>query len=318
VDSQPRTIARPSLNSPVLIQSDIKELPLWRRGKVRDVYDLGDRLLIVATDRISAFDVVLPTGIPGKGAVLTQLSLFWFDLLKGVVPHHVLTSDVSEYGQGLQRHRDQLEGRSMVVRKTDPLPVECVVRGYLVGSGWKDYRSTGAVCGIALPPGLRESERLQPPLFTPATKEESGHDQNIPLEAMAGRIGRGMAERLRDISLELYGRARAYAEQRGIILADTKFEFGLRDGQPVWIDEALTPDSSRFWPVDGYRPGVSQPSFDKQYVRDYLESLDWDKTPPGPELPAEVVERTGQKYFEALDRLTGTAAPVSSGPAQGA
>jgi phosphoribosylaminoimidazole-succinocarboxamide synthase len=318
VDSQPRTIARPSLNSPVLIQSDIKELPLWRRGKVRDVYDLGDRLLIVATDRISAFDVVLPTGIPGKGAVLTQLSLFWFDLLRDVVPHHVLTSDVGEYGHGLERYRDQLEGRSMVVRKTDPLPVECVVRGYLVGSGWKDYRSTGAVCGIALPPGLRESERLQPPLFTPATKEESGHDQNISLDEMAARIGRGLAERLRDISLELYGRARAYAEQRGIILADTKFEFGLRDGQPVWIDEALTPDSSRFWPQAGYRPGVSQPSFDKQYVRDYLESLPWDKTPPGPELPAEVVRRTSEKYVEALDRLTGTAAPASSGPAQGA
>jgi phosphoribosylaminoimidazole-succinocarboxamide synthase len=318
VESPPRTIARPSLQAPVLLQSHIPELPLWRRGKVRDVYDLGDRLLIVATDRISAFDVVLPTGIPGKGAVLTQLSLFWFDLLKGVVPHHVLTADVGEYGHGLQRHRDQLEGRSMVVRKTDPLPVECVVRGYLVGSGWKDYGRTGAVCGIALPPGLRESERLQPPLFTPATKEESGHDQNISLDEMAGRIGRALSERLRDISLELYGRARAYAEQRGIILADTKFEFGLRDGQPVWIDEALTPDSSRFWPLDGYRAGASQPSFDKQYVRDYLESLAWDKTPPGPELPAEVVARTSEKYLEALDRLTGTAAPVSSGPALGA
>jgi phosphoribosylaminoimidazole-succinocarboxamide synthase len=300
------------------MQSHIPELPLWRRGKVRDVYDLGDRLLIVATDRLSAFDVVLPTGIPGKGAVLTQLSLFWFDLLRDVVPHHVISSDVADYGHGLERHRDQLEGRSMLVRKTDPLPVECVVRGYLVGSGWKDYGRTGAVCGISLPAGLRESDRLQPPLFTPATKEESGHDQNIPIDEMAARIGRELAERLREISLELYGRARAYAEQRGIIVADTKFEFGVRDGRPVWIDEALTPDSSRFWPRDGYRPGASQPSFDKQYVRDYLESLAWDKTPPGPELPPDVVERTREKYFEALERLTGSAAPVSSEPAQGA
>jgi phosphoribosylaminoimidazole-succinocarboxamide synthase len=304
VVSHPHDVTQSSLDAPVLMQSNIPHLPLWRRGKVRDVYDLGDRLLIVATDRISAFDVVLPTGIPGKGVVLTQLSLFWFELLRDVVPHHVLTSDVGEYGHGLEAYRDQLEGRSMVVVKTDPLPVECVVRGYLVGSGWKDYRSSGAVCGIALPAGLRESERLTPPLFTPATKEESGHDQNIPFQEMAARVGGGVAARLRDISLELYGRARAYAEQRGIILADTKFEFGLRDGQPVWIDEALTPDSSRFWPRDGYRPGAAQPSFDKQYVRDYLESLSWDKTPPAPELPQEVVSRTREKYFEALSRLT--------------
>jgi phosphoribosylaminoimidazole-succinocarboxamide synthase len=298
------------LGAPVLMQSSIPHLPLWRRGKVRDVYDLGDRLLIVATDRISAFDVVLPTGIPGKGVVLTQLSLFWFDLLRDVLPNHVLTSDVSEYGNGLEPFRDQLEGRSMMVLKTDPLPVECVVRGYLVGSGWKDYKSSGAVCGIALPSGLRESERLEPPLFTPATKEESGHDINIDFAEMSARIGGGVAARLRDVSLELYGRARAYAEQRGIILADTKFEFGLRDGQPVWIDEALTPDSSRFWPRDSYRPGVAQPSFDKQYVRDYLESLSWDKTPPAPALPADVVERTRDKYLEALTRL---AEPASSG-----
>jgi phosphoribosylaminoimidazole-succinocarboxamide synthase len=292
------------LGAPVLMQSRIPHLPLWRRGKVRDVYDLGDRLLIVATDRISAFDVVLPTGIPAKGVVLTQLSLFWFDLLKDVLPNHVLSSDVSEYGHGLEPFRDQLEGRSMMVVKTDPLPVECVVRGYLVGSGWKDYKSSGAVCGIALPPGLRESERLDPPLFTPATKEESGHDINIDFAEMSARIGGAVSERLREVSLELYGRARAYAEQRGIILADTKFEFGLRDGQPVWIDEALTPDSSRFWPRDGYRPGAAQPSFDKQYVRDYLESLSWDKTPPGPALPPEVVDRTRDKYVEALTRLT--------------
>jgi phosphoribosylaminoimidazole-succinocarboxamide synthase len=298
------------MGAPVLMQSSIPHLPLWRRGKVRDVYDLGDRLLIVATDRISAFDVVLPTGIPGKGVVLTQLSLFWFDLLQDVLPNHVLSSDVSEYGHGLEAFRDQLEGRSMMVLKTDPLPVECVVRGYLVGSGWKDYKSSGAVCGIALPPGLRESEQLEPPLFTPATKEESGHDINIDFAEMSARVGGGVAGRLRDASLELYSRARAYAEQRGIILADTKFEFGLRDGQPVWIDEALTPDSSRFWPRDGYRPGVAQPSFDKQFVRDYLESLSWDKTPPAPALPAEVVERTRDKYLEALTRL---AEPASSG-----
>jgi len=305
VESHSRTAAHPSLHAPVLIQSHIPHLPLWRRGKVRDVYDLGQRLLIVATDRISAFDVVLPTGIPGKGVVLTQMSLFWFDLLKDVVPHHVLSSDVEEYGHGLLAYRDQLEGRSMLVVKTDPLPVECVVRGYLVGSGWKDYRSSGAVCGVALPPGLRESERLQPPLFTPATKEESGHDLNIPFEEMAARVGSSAAELLRDVSLELYGRARAFAEGRGIILADTKFEFGMLDGRPVWIDEALTPDSSRFWPRAGYRPGAPQPSFDKQYVRDYLETLRWDKTPPAPELPPDVVERTREKYIEALSRLTG-------------
>jgi phosphoribosylaminoimidazole-succinocarboxamide synthase len=308
VVSHPRSVAQPSLGAPVLKESHIPHLPLWRRGKVRDVYDLGDSLLIVATDRISAFDVVLPTGIPGKGVVLTQLSLFWFELLKDVVPHHVLSADVADYGHGLEQYRDQLEGRSMMVVKTDPLPVECVVRGYLVGSGWKDYRSSGAVCGITLPPGLLESDRLQPPLFTPATKEESGHDLNIPFEEMAARVGAATAERLREVSLELYGRARAYAEQRGIILADTKFEFGLRGGRPVWIDEALTPDSSRFWPRDGYRPGAAQPSFDKQYVRDYLESLQWNKTPPAPQLPPDVVERTHRKYVEALSRLTDGAA----------
>jgi phosphoribosylaminoimidazole-succinocarboxamide synthase len=296
----------PTVDRTPLLETNLPDAKLWRRGKVRDVYDLGDRLLIVATDRISAFDVVLPTGIPDKGRVLTQLSLFWFDLLREVVPNHVITGDVAEYGHGLLAVRDQVEGRSMVVVKTDALPVECVVRGYLVGSGWKDYQRSGAVCGIELPQGLRESERLDPPLFTPATKEESGHDVNISFAEMATRVGGGpLAERLRSISLELYERARAYAEERGIILADTKFEFGLRGGQPVWIDEALTPDSSRFWPRDGYRPGTSQPSFDKQYVRDYLEGLDWDKTPPAPALPDDVVERTRAKYLEALSRLTG-------------
>jgi phosphoribosylaminoimidazole-succinocarboxamide synthase len=290
-------------------------LTLWRRGKVRDVYDLGDRLLIVATDRISAFDVVLPSGIPAKGIVLTQLSLFWFELLGHVVPHHVVSADVSEYPADLRRHRDQLEGRSMIVHKTVPLPVECVVRGYLVGSGWKDYRATGSVCGIPLPPGLQESQRLDPPLFTPSTKAEAGHDENISFAQVEAALGTQRAAEVRDASLEIYRRARAHAEERGIILADTKFEFGVRDGRLVWIDEALTPDSSRFWPRDGYAPGRGQPSFDKQYVRDYLETLAWDKSPPGPALPAEVVQRTRDKYLEAYARLTGRDLPVSFGRA---
>jgi phosphoribosylaminoimidazole-succinocarboxamide synthase len=298
---------RPEANAAPLLQTSLPGFTLWRRGKVRDVYDLGERLLIVATDRLSAFDVVLPTGIPGKGVVLTQMSLFWFDLLKDVAPNHVLTADVDEYGPELARHRDQLEGRSMIVVKTDVLPIECVVRGYLVGSGWKDYKSTGAVCGIALAPGLRESERLEPPIFTPATKAETGHDENIPFEAMERTVGRDRAERARQTSLEIYSRARAHAEARGIILADTKFEFGVKDGRLVWIDEALTPDSSRFWPREGYAPGRSQPSFDKQFVRDYLETLHWNKQPPGPELPPDVVARTVDKYWEAFDRLRGNA-----------
>jgi len=288
-----------------LLQTELPGVKLWKRGKVRDVYDLGDRLLVVATDRLSAFDVVLPTGIPGKGKVLTQLSLFWFDLLREVVENHVVTADVSEYGEGLQRFREQLEGRSMVVVKTEVLPVECVVRGYLVGSGWKDYKATGAVCGIALPPGLRESDRLDPPIFTPATKAETGHDENIPFETMEATVGRQHAAEARRISLELYRRARAHAEARGIILADTKFEFGLRQGRLIWIDEALTPDSSRFWPREGYTPGRPQPSFDKQFVRDYLESLHWNKQPPPPSLPAAVVEKTSEKYREGYRLLTG-------------
>jgi phosphoribosylaminoimidazole-succinocarboxamide synthase len=289
-----------------LSQTSIGDLPLWRRGKVRDVYDLGDRLLIVATDRISAFDVVLPTPIPSKGSVLTQLSLFWFRLLADVVPNHVISAEVSEYPRELQAYRDQLEGRSMLVVKTEPFPVECVVRGYLAGSGWKDYRAGGAVCGIALPPGLRESDRLEEPLFTPSTKAEAGHDENISFAEMSRLVGASRAAELRDVTLEVYRRARAHAEGRGILLADTKLEFGLRDGKLVWIDEAFTPDSSRFWPRDAYEPGRSQPSFDKQYVRDYLETLDWDKRPPGPPLPEDVVTRTREKYLEAYARLTGT------------
>jgi phosphoribosylaminoimidazole-succinocarboxamide synthase len=288
-----------------LLETKIPGLRLWRRGKVRDVYDLGERLLVVATDRISAFDVVLPTGIPQKGVVLTQLSLFWFQLLEGLTPNHVVTGDVAEYGPALQPYRDQLEGRSMLVVKTDPFPVECVVRGYITGSGWKDYQATGAVCGIELPRGLKESDRLDPPIFTPSTKAETGHDENISFERMAGIVGAARAAELRDLSLEIYRRARAHAEGRGVILADTKFEFGTRDGRVVWIDEALTPDSSRFWSREAYAPGRSQPSYDKQFVRDYLESIRWNKQPPAPSLPDDVVDRTRAKYLEAYERITG-------------
>jgi len=294
-------------NTPPLVETKLPGVKLWKRGKVRDVYDLGDKLLVVATDRLSAFDVVLPTGIPGKGRLLTQMSLFWFDLLKDVVPHHVLSAEVAEYPSELAAFADQLEGRSMLVVKTEVLPVECVVRGYLTGSGFKDYQKTGSVCGIALPKGLRDSDRLEPAIFTPATKAETGHDENISYDTMLATVGRDYAEQARRVSLELYERARVHAEARGIILADTKFEFGVRDGRLIWIDEALTPDSSRFWPRDGYAPGRSQPSFDKQFVRDYLETLDWDKQPPGPELPPEVVARTVEKYVEAHSRLLGEA-----------
>jgi len=293
--------------APPLLKTDLPSLKLFKQGKVRDVYDLGDRLLLVATDRLSAFDVVLPTGIPGKGIVLTQVSLFWFDLLRELVPNHVITANVDEYGPELQQYWDQLEGRSMIVEKTDVLPVECVVRGYLAGSGWKDYQATGAVCGIPLATGLEQSARLEPPIFTPATKAETGHDENIPFETMADTVGAERAEEARRISLEIYSQARTHAEARGLILADTKFEFGLHDGRLMWIDEALTPDSSRFWPGDEYEPGRSQRAFDKQYVRDYLETLEWNKQPPGPELPPDVVERTGEKYVDAFERLRGKA-----------
>jgi phosphoribosylaminoimidazole-succinocarboxamide synthase len=286
-----------------LTESHLPGATLWRRGKVRDVYALGERLLVVATDRLSAFDVVLPTPIPGKGVLLTQLSLFWFEHLRDVVPHHVLSDDLDDYPAELQGERAQLAGRSMLVRRTEPLPVECVVRGYLAGSGYKDYVRTGQVCGLALPPGLREGDRLDPPLFTPATKAASGHDDNIDFASFSARVGARHAERLRAISLELYARASAHARTCGIVLADTKFEFGLRDGELLWIDEALTPDSSRFWPADSYRPGQPQPSFDKQFVRDHLERAGWDKRPPGPALPADVVEHTRARYREALLRL---------------
>jgi phosphoribosylaminoimidazole-succinocarboxamide synthase len=273
------------------------------RGKVRDIYDLGEKLLIVATDRLSAFDVILPTPIPDKGRVLTQLSLFWFDLLKDVIPNHVLSA--TEFPARFDNFKEELAGRSMVVRKTKPLPVECVVRGYISGSGWKDYRVTGRICGIGLPRGLFESDRLAEPIFTPATKAESGHDENISFEQAASLISKELAERVRTVSMELYRRAAAYAEPRGIIVADTKFEFGLLNGELMWIDEALTPDSSRFWPAAHYSPGGPQPSFDKQFVRDYLERMQWPKTPPGPELPPEVVSATRDKYREAYRILTG-------------
>jgi phosphoribosylaminoimidazole-succinocarboxamide synthase len=282
------------------------------RGKVRDIYDLGDKLLIVATDRLSAFDVVLPTPIPDKGRVLTQLSLFWFDLLREVVPNHVLSA--TEFSAPFDAFREELAGRSMLVRKTQPLPIECVVRGYVSGSGWKDYRATGKICGIALPGGLRESERLPEPIFTPATKAASGHDENISFDRAASMVGAAVAERVRSLSVELYLRAAAYAEPRGVILADTKFEFGLLGatlGSPravdslMWIDEALTPDSSRFWPAAQYQPGGPQPSFDKQFVRDYLEQIRWPKTPPGPQLPPDIVAATRAKYREAFRTLVG-------------
>ena len=273
------------------------------RGKVRDIYDLGDKLLIVATDRLSAFDVILPTPIPDKGRVLTQLSLFWFQLLKDVIPNHVLSA--IEFPPPFDKFKDELTGRSMIVRKTQPLPIECVARGYVSGSGWKDYRTTGRICGIRLPAGLRESDRLPEPIFTPATKAATGHDENISFEYAASLIGKELAEKVRGVSLELYRRAAAYAEPRGVILADTKFEFGLLNNQLIWIDEALTPDSSRFWPAAQYSPGGPQASFDKQFVRDYLERMQWPKTPPGPELPPEVVEATRAKYREAYRILAG-------------
>jgi phosphoribosylaminoimidazole-succinocarboxamide synthase len=281
------------------------DLPVFSRGKVRDTYDLGDRLLMVATDRISAYDVVLPSGIPDKGRVLTQISAHWFALTRERIPNHLITTDISGV-QGLSpEQRAQLDGRTMVVRRAQRLDAECVVRGYLAGSGWSDYQRSGAVCGIELPAGLRESDRLPQPLFTPATKADTGHDENISFEQLSAIVGPAMAARLRDASLALYSLAAAEAERRGIILADTKFEFGLVDGELTLIDEALTPDSSRFWDVSTYQPGRAQPSFDKQFVRDYLAGLDWDRTPPGPMLPAEIIEGTRARYLDAFRRLTG-------------
>jgi len=289
----------------VLLQTNIPGATLFASGKVRDLYEADGELLFVATDRISAFDYVLATGIPDKGRVLTQLSLFWFEFLQGVVANHLVTADVGRYPAVFQPHAAELRGRSMLVRRASMMPVECVVRGYLAGSGWKEYQESGKVCGIPLPAGLKESDRLPEPIFTPATKAESGHDINISLEEAAMRIGREKAEQLRDLSLEIYTRAARYAEQRGIIIADTKFEFGYVGEQLVLADEVLTPDSSRFWPAAQYRPGGSPPSFDKQYVRDYLIAIGWNRLPPAPALPAEVAARTADKYREALRQLAG-------------
>lgn len=291
---------------PVVVETKLPGLRLLGRGKVRDIYEVEGELLLVASDRISAFDVVLPDGIPGKGKVLNQISAFWFGFLSSVVPNHMLSVDVADFPAAAREHREVLDGRAMLCRKAQPLPVECVVRGYLSGSGWAEYRERGEVCGVRLPPGLRESERLPEPIFTPATKEEKGkHDVNISFGQMAETIGRQRAERIRDTALELYRRAAEYALARGIIIADTKFEFGLVGGDLVLIDEALTPDSSRFWPAADYAPGRPQQSFDKQFVRDYLLTLPWNKTAPGPKLPPDVIERTAAKYREALRILTG-------------
>jgi phosphoribosylaminoimidazole-succinocarboxamide synthase len=292
-----------------LLETSIPDLKLHGRGKVRDIYAVGDDLLLVATDRISAFDYVLGSGIPDKGKVLTQLSAFWFDRISALVPHHMKTMNVDEYPMEARRYADQLQGRSMLCRRTRPVPIECVARGYLSGSGWKEYRQTGSVCGVNLPAGLRESDKLPEPIFTPATKAESGHDENISEERAAGIVGRDLVARLKALTLEIYRRGCAHAESKGIIIADTKFEFGLVGaGDPatdvVLIDEVLTPDSSRFWPKDEYRPGHGVPSFDKQYVRDYLEEIRWNKQPPVPSLPDAVVDHTREKYVEAFRRLT--------------
>jgi phosphoribosylaminoimidazole-succinocarboxamide synthase len=288
-----------------LMKTDLSGVKLHRRGKVRDIYDLGDHFLIVATDRLSAFDVVLPSPIPNKGKVLTQMSAFWFDRFKDVVPNHVVSTDVGKYPQNLHQFRDQLQGRSMLVKKAEVFPVECVARGFLTGSGLKDYNKTGSVCGIKLPPGLRDSDRLPEPIFTPATKAETGHDENISEEQAAKIIGQDTVRRLKELTLQLYSRGVEYARTRGIIVCDTKFEFGLIDGRISIVDEMLTPDSSRFWPADQYSPGKPQPSFDKQFVRDYLEKIGWNKQPPAPELPDDIVKATSAKYVEALRLLTG-------------
>jgi phosphoribosylaminoimidazole-succinocarboxamide synthase len=293
---------------PTLIATEFEDLQLFARGKVRDLYAVGDLLLMVATDRISAFDYVLPTGIPGKGRVLTQISLFWFDYLSDLVPNHLVTADAEKYPAELKPYQEELRDRSMLVNRARMFPAECVVRGYLSGSGWKDYKQTGQISGISLPPGLRESERLPEPIFTPATKSMSGeHDENISFDQMVARVGGNHAEELRRLSLAIYAKASAHAHERGLILADTKFEFGLTAKGIVLADEVLTPDSSRFWPSEGYRPGAAQPSFDKQFVRDYLEAVGWNKQPPAPELPENVVRKTQEKYEQALDLLTGPA-----------
>lgn len=297
-------MASPQMSA-VILKTDFPGLKLRARGKVRDIYELGDQLVIVATDRLSAFDVVLPTPIPDKGRVLTKLSLFWFEKLASLVPNHVISA--TNFTGALAPYADSLKGRAMLVRRTEPVPIECVVRGYVSGSGWKDFQKTGSICGISLPAGLRESDRLPEPIFTPSTKATTGHDENISFDETVARIGRPLTEKLRDTSLAIYKSAAEFASARGIIIADTKFEFGLIGSELIWIDEALTPDSSRFWPGNQYMPGKPQPSFDKQYVRDYLEKIGWNKQPPAPALPPDVVAATTEKYREAYQRVTGHA-----------
>jgi phosphoribosylaminoimidazole-succinocarboxamide synthase len=299
-----------SAQSRILLQTDFPELTLHARGKVRDLYSLNGQLLFVATDRISAFDYVLATGIPEKGRVLTQLSLFWFDFLKDVVKNHLVTANVDQYPAPLRKYADDLRGRSMLVTKAQMIDIECVARGYLSGSGWKEYQQTGAVCGIKLPSGLKESDKLPEPIFTPATKALSGHDENISIEEMAKRTGKEMAEKLRDLTLKIYKTAADYAAGRGIIIADTKFEFGQTSQGLILADEVLTPDSSRFWPADKYQPGKAQESFDKQFVRDYLEAIKWNKQPPAPSLPEDVARKTSEKYIEAYRILAGRELPA--------
>ncbi|MFA4029012.1 MAG: hypothetical protein GDYSWBUE_001594 [Candidatus Fervidibacterota bacterium] len=288
-----------------IVMTNLRSVPLLKRGKVRDIYKVNGALLLVATDRISAFDVVLPTPIPDKGFILTQLSVFWFERTRHIIPNHLITASVDEFPDELQSEREVLEGRSVLVKLAEPLPIESVVRGYIAGSAWKEYAATGGVCGIKLPSGLKMCQKLPEPIFTPATKALVGHDENITFEQVVDMVGREIAERVREISLQIYSFASRYAEERGIIIADTKFEFGLVDGKLMLIDELLTPDSSRFWDMETYEPGKPQESFDKQFVRDYLESINWNKQPPAPALPEDVVEKTRQRYWEAYRRLCG-------------
>lgn len=288
-----------------LTQTNFESLKLFRRGKVRDVYELDDKLLIVTSDRISAFDVVMPNPIPYKGEVLTRISKFWFDQTQSICPNHYISMDPAQYPAECKPYLGDLAGRSMLVQKTEPLPVECIVRGYITGSGWSEYQKTKSVCGIALPDGLKESDKLPQPIFTPSTKADVGHDENILFDKVISMLGKKLADTLAEKSIAIYKHAAQFAEKKGIIIADTKFEFGLRNGQLILIDEALTPDSSRFWPMDRYQPGKGQPSFDKQFLRDYLLDIKWNKTPPAPELPQEIINRTSEKYREALRVLTG-------------
>jgi len=305
-------MSRSRSNKPVITNTDFPTLTLVKRGKVRDVYEIGGYFLIVATDRLSAFDIVFSQGIPFKGQVLTQISSFWFARMRDIIPHHLVSTNVEEFPAACEPYREVLAGRSMLVKKTEPLPVECIVRGYISGSGWNEYKQTGTVCGIKLPAGLVESQKLPEPIFTPSTKAEAGiHDENIAFERAAILVGVGVAKTLREKSLQIYQRAAAIAEQKGLIIADTKMEFGLRGGEMLLIDELLTPDSSRFWPQDQYAPGRAQESYDKQYVRDHLISSNWNKQPPAPDLPTEVILTTSQKYLEALEKLTGETLPLN-------